>query len=65
MVLYCMVLYGIGMGLREGKTMTEEEKEIREDARRYILESIDSGIDPMTILDDLASFYDGDPIDLF
>ena len=60
-----MVWYGIGMGLREGKTMTEEEMEAREDARRFILDSIDAGVDVVTILDDLSSFYDGDPIDLF
>ena len=65
MVLYCMVWYGIGMGLREGKTMAEEEMEAREDARRFILDSIDAGVDVATILNDLSSFYDGDPIDLF
>lgn len=65
MVLYGMVWYGIGMGLREGKTMTKEEREAREDARQFILDSIDAGVDVATILNDLSSFYDGDPIDLF
>lgn len=50
--------------------MTKEERdeirrEEREDARRFILDSIDSGRDPMSILDELASFYDGDPCELF
>lgn len=50
--------------------MTETEKmeleeEIREDARQFILDSIDAGVDVPTILNDLSSFYDGDLIDLF
>lgn len=45
--------------------MTEEERESREDARRFILDGIDAGEDPVDILNELSSFYDGDIIDLF
>lgn len=45
--------------------MTKQEREEREDAKRYILENISAGTDPIDILNDLSSFYDGDIIDLF
>ena len=50
--------------------MTKQERdeirrEEREDAMRFILDSIDSGRNPMSILDELGTFYDGDPCDLF
>lgn len=50
--------------------MTKQERdeirrEERDDARRFILDSIDSGSEPMSILDELGSFYDGDLCDLF
>lgn len=45
--------------------MTEQEREEREDAKRYILENLDAGVDPIDILNDLSSFYDGDIVDLF
>lgn len=45
--------------------MTEEERESREDARQFILDGIDSGADPVDILNELSSFYDGDIVDLF
>ena len=45
--------------------MTEQEREEREDVKRYILENIDAGTDPVDILNDLSSFYDGDIVDLF
>lgn len=50
--------------------MTKEERaeidrEEREDARRFILDGIDAEVPPMQLLDELASFYDGDPCDLF
>ncbi len=45
----------------------EEElrEEIREDARRFILDSLEAGAGPFQILDELAGFYDGDIEDLF
>lgn len=45
--------------------MTEQEREEREDVKRYILENISAGTDPIDILNDLSSFYDGDIVDLF
>ena len=45
--------------------MTKQEIEEREDAKRYILENISAGTDPMDILNNLSSFYDGDIMDLF
>ena len=50
--------------------MTKEEhdeirREEREDAMRFILDGIDAKVPPMQLLDELASFYDGDPCDLF
>ncbi len=39
-------------------------REIRDDARRFLLEGAQAGVDPWTLLDELASFYDGDIIDL-
>ena len=41
------------------------QREIDEDARQFILDGIDSEVPPMQLLDELASFYDGDPCDLF
>ena len=45
--------------------MTKQEIEEREDVKRYILENIRAGTDPIDILNDLSSFYDGDIVDLF
>lgn len=45
--------------------MTKQEREEREDTKRYILENISAGTDPIDILNDLSSFFDGDIIDLF
>lgn len=45
------------------KTKEQIEQE-REDARRFILDSVYNGVDPVQILDELSTFYDGDPIDL-
>ena len=42
----------------------ELRREIREDARRFILDSAIAGVPPVQILDELASFYDGDIMDL-
>ena len=41
------------------------QKEIKEDARQFILDGIDAEVPTMQLLDELASFYDGDPCDLF
>ena len=45
---------------------TEEQRRqaIRDDARRFILEGAAAGVDPWQLLDELATFYDGDIIDL-
>lgn len=45
--------------------MTKQEIEEREDAKHYILENLVAGTDPIDILNDLSSFYDGDIVDLF
>ncbi len=47
------------------ETRDELRREIREDARRFILDSAIAGVPPVQILDELASFYDGDIMDLF
>ena len=39
------------------------EEEVREDVRKFIMDNLDRS--PIEVLDDLASFYDGDPCDLF
>lgn len=41
------------------------QQEIEEDARQFILDGIDAEVPTMQLLDELASFYDGDPCDLF
>lgn len=41
------------------------QREIEEDARQFILDGIDAEVPTMQLLDELASFYDGDPCDLF
>lgn len=43
----------------------ELREEIREDARRFILDSLEAGAGPFQILDELAGFYDGDIEELF
>ena len=47
------------------KPEEELREEIREDARRFILDSLEAGAGPFQILDELAGFYDGDIEDLF
>ena len=49
----------------EEEERAELEREIREDARRFILDSIDAGVPGWQIADELGSFFDGDPLDLF
>jgi hypothetical protein len=41
------------------------QREIEEDARQFILDGIDAEVPPMQLLDELASFYDGDLFELF
>lgn len=41
------------------------QREIKEDARQFVLDGIDADVPAMQLLDELASFYDGDPCDLF
>lgn len=41
------------------------QKEIKEGARQFILDGIDAEVPAMQLLDELASFYDGDLFDLF
>lgn len=43
---------------------TELEREEREDARDFILSGLEAGRSPDEILDELTSFFDGDPTDL-
>lgn len=42
-----------------------EKSEARIRAQDYILAAIEEGQSPEDILDGLASFYDGDPLELF
>ena len=51
--------------VENGIELEQAEREEREDARRFILDGIDAEVPPMQLLDELASFYDGDPCDLF
>lgn len=41
------------------------QKEIEEDARQFILDGIEAQVPAMQLLDELASFYDGDLFELF
>jgi hypothetical protein len=43
----------------------ETEAEARARAREFILSAIDEGRSAIEILDELTTFYDGDPCDLF
>ena len=55
------------MGNEPNKTNqeAETEAEARARAREFILDAIDEGRSAEDILDELTSFYDGDPTDLF
>lgn len=55
------------MGNEPNKTNqeAETEAEARARAREFILSAIDEGRSAEDILDELTSFYDGDPCDLF
>ena len=39
--------------------------DLREEARNFIMDWIDAGVDPFTLSDEVGSFYDGDIVDLF
>ena len=39
--------------------------DLREEARNFIMEGIDARVDPLTLSDEVGSFYDGDILDLF
>ena len=55
----------------EPRERTEEEEraaleeEELEDARNFILNSLEAGVPTIQIFDELGSFFDGDPTDLF
>ena len=51
--------------MSKSNEMDVVQKEIKDDARQFILDGIDANVPPMQLLDELASFYDGDPCDLF
>ena len=51
--------------MSESNEMDVIQKEIEEDARQFILDGIEAEVPTMQLLDELASFYDGDPCDLF
>ena len=51
--------------MNKSNEMDVIQKEIEEDARQFILDGIDAKVPAMQLLDELASFYDGDPCDLF
>ena len=42
-----------------------EETERRDEARQFILDAIEDGASPFEILDELGTFFDGDPCELF
>lgn len=51
--------------MKEPNEMDMIQHEIEDDARQFILDGIDAEVPAMQLLDELASFYDGDPCDLF
>lgn len=48
----------------ERRELREREREAREDARNFIWDSVCAGVPAEQILDDLATFFDGDIVDL-
>lgn len=50
--------------LTAAEERAELEREEREDARDFILSSLDAGRSADEILDELTTFFDGDPTDL-
>lgn len=51
--------------MSKSNEMDEIQREIKDDARQFILDGIAAEVPTMQLLDELASFYDGDPCDLF
>lgn len=51
--------------MHKSNEMDVIQREINEDARQFILDGIDAEVPAMQLLDELASFYDGDLCDLF
>lgn len=45
--------------------VVDEGCDLREEARNFIMDGIDAGVDPFTLSDEVGSFYDGDILDLF
>lgn len=45
--------------------VVDEGCDLREEARNFIMDGIDARIDPLTLLDEVGSFYDVDILDLF
>ena len=48
----------------ERRERLEREREEREDARNFILDSVCAGVPAEQILDELTTFFDGDIVDL-
>lgn len=40
------------------------DEELRVEARRTLLEGVEEGKDPLELLDEIASMWDGDPAEL-
>jgi hypothetical protein len=51
--------------MNKSNEMDVIQREIQEDARQFILDGIDADVPAMQLLDELASFYDGDLFELF
>lgn len=53
------------MDKKTEQTADKTESEACAEARAFILAAIDEGRSAEDILDELTTFYDGDPLDLF
>lgn len=53
------------MSKKQEEAEEREESEARAEARAFILSAIERGWGAEDILDELTSFFDGDPLDLF
>lgn len=47
------------------QTVVDDGFDLRDEARNFIMDGIDAGVDPFTLSDEVGSFYDGDILDLF
>lgn len=47
------------------RTVVDDGCDLREEARNFIMDGIYAGVDPLTLSDEIGSFYDGDILDLF